>query len=163
MKTLAEVAHQLRSTKAPWVAVLAAEKWASLQELLSKDPDLRIVEIDGRDARTKSALLAQLGARLCFPEYFGRNWDALDECVRDLAWMPARGYVLAVTNADELLSDDRRDYETFISLMRTAGAEWATPRTSGAFGTPFHVILLVPDNWQDSKRWSAPELLGASA
>lgn len=163
MKTITEVAGRLRSTKAPWVAALPSEKWPPLQRLLSRDPDLRVVELEGKEAETTSSLFTQFATRLCFPEYFGRNGDAFEECLRDLEWLPARGYVLAIANAESLLSQDSRDYDTFVDTMQTAGAEWATRRGSDASGTPFHVILLVRDNRHGPHRRNIPELLSASA
>ena len=31
---------------------------------------------------------------LGFPDWFGRNWDALHDCLGDLSWLKAPGYVL---------------------------------------------------------------------
>lgn len=39
--------------------------------------------------RSKRQLLAVLADRLRFPAYFGGNWDALEECLHDLSWIPA--------------------------------------------------------------------------
>ncbi|MBS0202461.1 MAG: barstar family protein [Planctomycetes bacterium] len=35
----------------------------------------------------KHELLAVLAKGLDFPDYFGWNWDAFDECLRDLSWI----------------------------------------------------------------------------
>lgn len=53
------------------------------------------VDCDGR----AGPLIAIAGA-LRFPEYYGGNWDALDECLRDLdTWWPAAGWVVVVSDA----------------------------------------------------------------
>ncbi|MGC3969698.1 MAG: barstar family protein [Pirellulales bacterium] len=40
-----------------------------------------------RKARGKEKLLGAIARPLHFPRYFGWNWDALDECLRDLSWL----------------------------------------------------------------------------
>jgi len=47
-------------------------------------------------ARGKEKLLGALAGKLRFPSYFGHNWDALDECLRDLSWQAPRGRVVIV-------------------------------------------------------------------
>jgi methylmalonyl-CoA/ethylmalonyl-CoA epimerase len=48
------------------------------------DPQLaRVAQLHG--ARTKRDLLAQLASQLEFPDWFGSNWDALEELLRDTA------------------------------------------------------------------------------
>lgn len=37
---------------------------------------------------SESELFNALYERLRFPDYFGDNWNALEECLRDLAWLP---------------------------------------------------------------------------
>ena len=41
-----------------------------------------------RGIQNKGALLNAVSDALCFPDYFGGNWDALEECIRDLSWLP---------------------------------------------------------------------------
>ena len=45
---------------------------------------MRVVRLDGLHIRTKRELLNALANALEFPDYFGRNWDALDECLGDI-------------------------------------------------------------------------------
>lgn len=40
-------------------------------------------EIDLSDVVTREALHERIATALGFPEYYGRNWDAFDECSRD--------------------------------------------------------------------------------
>lgn len=43
----------------------------------------------------KFELLNALAAVLCFPDYFGGNWDALEECICDLSWLPPGDVILS--------------------------------------------------------------------
>jgi RNAse (barnase) inhibitor barstar len=42
--------------------------------------------LDGRSLRDKHDLLLAIGRVLDFPDYYGANWDALDECLQDMNW-----------------------------------------------------------------------------
>lgn len=64
-----------------------------------------VAGIDGAAVQSRDELLDAIAAALEFPDYFGRNWDALDECLRDLAWLPADGYVLIVRDAGDFWHD----------------------------------------------------------
>ena len=50
-------------------------------------------------ARGKEKLLSVLAAKLRFPGYFGHNWDALEECLRDLSWLGDQPRVVIVHEA----------------------------------------------------------------
>lgn len=50
-------------------------------------------------ARGKEKLLSVLAAKLRFPSYFGHNWDALEECLRDLSWLSEQPRVVIVHKA----------------------------------------------------------------
>ena len=63
---------------------------------------LFVGEIAGENIRTKADLMAAIAEAMNFPEYFGKNWDALDECLRDLNWISAKGYVLIIHHANQL-------------------------------------------------------------
>lgn len=49
-----------------------------------------------RSVRSKEKLFGLFAAALRFPNYCGRNWDALEECLCDLSWLPADAQIALV-------------------------------------------------------------------
>lgn len=43
----------------------------------------RVVDIDVSAVTNSDALHELLASKLGFPHYYGRNWDAFDECISD--------------------------------------------------------------------------------
>jgi Barstar (barnase inhibitor) len=113
---------------------------------------LTVKIIRGRKTRTKNALLEEIATAFEFPTYFGKNWDALDECITDLDWLPsADGYVLYLTSADEVLADESESsIRTFVSVLNYAVREWATEVALGEPWdrppTAFSVVLQAEPN-----------------
>jgi hypothetical protein len=60
----------------------------------------RFFYLDGADARDKASFLRAVAAACDFPDWFGSNWDALADCLSDLSWAPAPGYVLLYDHHD---------------------------------------------------------------
>lgn len=150
----------LRSPKAPWVAVMSSAGCPPVSVLQSCLPGFHIASIDGKRCKTKEALFEEFGSRLRFPEYFGRNWDALDECIRDLEWIRAVGYVIVVVHAESLLVESPAEYTTFVDVMNSAGEEWAALRFHDPepAATPFHVLLGAAPGSLKSRNWLVPGL-----
>jgi hypothetical protein len=59
-----------------------------------------------------------------FPDHFGFNWDALDDCLRDYSFAPASGYLFAIQHADHLKQLLGPDYELLTEIFRDAGDHW---------------------------------------
>jgi hypothetical protein len=60
------------------------------------------VELDLTGVTDKPAFMDRCVRALGLPDYFGRNWDALADCLRDLSWAPpARGRLVVVTGWQE--------------------------------------------------------------
>jgi len=129
--------------------------------VLAGPPGFAVRTIDGRRARTKHGLLNELARALEFPAGSGRNWDAVEEMLADLDWLPAKGYLFVVTHADELLVENPDEYETFIDIVESVAKEWATPGRgeSARAAVPFHVCLVVANERADARAdWHAPRL-----
>lgn len=72
---------------------------------------------------TKHQLLKALATGLNFPEYFGWNWDALEECLRDLSWIEApRDIVLFHEQIPFPPDSDERSI--YLAVLRDAVASW---------------------------------------
>jgi len=152
---------QLRSAKPPWVHLVVLDDGDTPGSVLTTPSGFAARTIDGRRARTKRGLLAECARVFEFPAGSGRNWDAFEEMLEDLEWLPARGYLLVVKDADELLADDPEDYDTFIDIVKAVGKEWATPRR-GAYArpaVPFHLCLTVARERVHARQsWAVPRL-----
>ena len=93
--------------------------------------------IDALKIHSSLDLFDEIAASMNFPEYFGRNWDALDECLRDMeSWIPANGYVLFVNNAQVLWESHRHETSSLISSWLFCAEEWSKSEK------PFHLVFI---------------------
>lgn len=82
----------------------------------------------------KSALLRNIAGALGFPDWFGHNWDALEDCLADLSWSDASGHVLLFEGARP--SDD---LGVLIDVLRSSAEYWA------GRGKPFFAVFVDPE------------------
>lgn len=83
-----------------------------------------VFPLDGAKIASKDALLRQLASAMEFPDYFGNNWDSLEECLRDLQWLSARGYVIQFANADRFIEACPSDSRVFLQIIDSASRHW---------------------------------------
>ena len=57
----------------------------------------------------EEGLFPQLATVFQFPDYFGDNCHALNECITDLDWLPAEGYLFVIKNSASLLLEESDD------------------------------------------------------
>lgn len=56
-------------------------------------------ELSGKKCATLRSFYGQVAKALDFPDYFGKNLDALDECLADLSWIEKNEVALVVRDA----------------------------------------------------------------
>ena len=83
---------------------------------------LGVARIDLAGAASKEATLERFGRALSFPEWFGGNWDALEDCLSDLSWSAAAGHVLLIQGAAGQPADE---HGILVDILRSAAAYWA--------------------------------------
>jgi RNAse (barnase) inhibitor barstar len=86
--------------------------------------------VDGKNAARKEQLLNAVATALHFPKDFGHNWDALEECLTDMEWADADGYVIHYEHIDPLLEAHPDQFETFVEILRDAVASWKEDGTA---------------------------------
>ena len=123
-----------------------------------KGSELAVRVVRGHKMQRLSDLYDEIAAALQFPDYFGENWDAFEDCLTDLDWLPAAGYVLLVSRANEVLSEEpEKQFETFVSVLATACEEWARAATP----KPFHVLLQCEEREVETLRRRGHSTLAA--
>ena len=78
----------------------------------------------GKQITSKAALLRACAATFHFPAYFGHNWDALEECLRDLAWLPAKGYLLLYDDVSTLARQQPQEWATALAIFHEVATHW---------------------------------------
>lgn len=71
--------------------------------------------------RGPEALFGCLSRELKLPGHFGANWDALDECLRDLSWLEEHRVVLFHEALPELTDVELKIY---LEVLRDAVLDW---------------------------------------
>ncbi|MEW2398366.1 barstar family protein [Streptomyces sp. NPDC046862] len=96
------------------------------------------VELDLAGVTDKPAFMDRCARALGLPDYFGRNWDALADCLGDLSWAPAaRGRLVVVTGWQEFALAVPHDWGIAQEVFAEAGDRWRGTET------PLRVMLAL--------------------
>ena len=135
---------------------------SSLQQLLyDKDkagvfvtgPDTRVIaeaaraaglalwRVDIGHVHDKQGFIALVAKALDFPQWFGGNWDAFEDCLGDLSWHPAPGYVLLLEHGKHFGAGHKQEFVTALEVLDGVAEYWH------AQGKPFWAIVSGPDGW----------------
>lgn len=91
--------------------------------------------LDGHTIDSKATFLAVTAQTIQFPGYFGANWDAFEECLSDLSWAPAPGYILLYDNPQQFAKAQPADWAVARAILSDAAL-----RTQAA-PPPLYVLL----------------------
>ena len=89
-------------------------------------------------AATLEAAFPILAQALDFPDWFGHNLDALMDCLTDMSWAPARGYLLLLSGTAPLAKADPDGFASLLEVLAGAIEPWRED------GIPFWVLADDP-------------------
>lgn len=100
--------------------------------------------IKGEECQKVEDLFQEFATQLKFPNYFGENWAAFDECLNDLEWLDSEKFVLFIKNFDKVLLGDGEAFKVFVNILNDTINEWISGRNYDSFPTlptPFYLII----------------------
>ena len=96
---------------------------------------LEFLKVDLKGVRSKTGFLKKTARSLGFPAYFGMNWDAFSDCLTDMAWKPAAGYVILFNNHQSFASKALADAQVAGSIFDSSAQYWKHKKMS------FYIVL----------------------
>lgn len=111
----------------------------SLHQLEQWDiADSKIILLNGRKAANWNSLYKLMSKLFNLPDYFGKNQDALFDCLCDLSWLPETQIIFVIENMSSLFRNEKNlHFENITDL-----------------------ILLIQDviqEWEESKQFNKQE------
>jgi hypothetical protein len=102
----------------------AGTPFFSAEDVRSLDRNANCLIVRIPESENKQELLHGLAAVLRFPSWFGLNWDALYDCLRDLNWIAQRRIVLIHPVLSSRMP--AADSQVYLDVLRDAIDDWAT-------------------------------------
>ena len=105
-------------------AVYRAPELPHELECAARAAQLRLFTVDASVARTKAQMLGLLGRTLEFPSWFGRNWDALEDCLTDLSWIEQPGALIHIEGFGAYAKADPDGFAILLDIFKTSAEYW---------------------------------------
>ncbi|MFD3557347.1 barstar family protein [Streptomyces goshikiensis] len=150
---------------APWMHVITPWGGVPLDELLPASGSMYVARLNGQEMPDEVSTFQHFSEALKFPEYFGWNWNAFYDCVRDLNWLSADHRILIIGSVESILSQDDDGRKKFFGSLWRAGQHWSyTKRPEGVTLTKLSIVLSCDKDsvstianqleaWQEQPNW----------
>ena len=129
---------QLLLPKQAGIYRLARHDLAALQEAAAEQA-FAFFNVDLQRAANVPGFIKALKRDLNFPDWFGGNLDALNDCLTDFSWQPAPGYVITLSGI-EMLRSTPTSFAAMNAVLASAVDEWRSRNI------PFLIFYLTEDS-----------------
>ena len=103
---------------------------------------LMVVYVDIGHAHDKEDFLADASQALRLPERFSSGWSAFSDGLKDLSWLPAKGWVVILEKSKHFCAGHGHEFKETMDAMEQVAAHWR------ALGKPFWILIGGPDGWK---------------
>lgn len=111
-------------------------KYFEIYSQIPKETNDIFVGIMPKGISSVTYLFNALFNTLLFPGYFGFNWDALSDCLRDFNWLNEKTIILVHEDLPQLLNEDLWEY---LDVLHECVNDWS--------GDQDHeLIVMFPDH-----------------
>ena len=90
----------------------------------AQSTDCAWLDVSLHGVHDRVGFLAACARDLKFPAHFGATWDAFSDCINDLAWEAARGYVITIENVEPFVRHAPDEWATALEILRGAADAW---------------------------------------
>ncbi|TDE13829.1 barstar family protein [Dyadobacter psychrotolerans] len=89
-------------------------------------PGTFIGEIDGLKTSSMKDFHEQIGLAMQFPDYSGKNLDALDEMLNDLEWIKQEKVIIYIKNSADWLSKEKSEEKILnvLDIFDATAEDW---------------------------------------
>jgi len=124
MNTVEDVERLFLHKVSPGIYLLKSNALVATISSLSTIHNFRFFYIDGEQTRTKETFLKKAGEVFGFPDYYGRNWDAFEECIKDFEWYPAECYLILYDHFEVFAAYSPEDFRVALTIFKSAIKYW---------------------------------------
>ena len=156
--SLMDLYATLQSLKGPYLHILVQDMDTIKMppKSIHEGTNICLYTVDCHKCKTRSSFFSWISKAMDFPGYFGRNWDALNDCLGDIDWLSKyEGWALLFLNAEQLLCKEKPDeFKTLVEILDGNGKEWSVSRCYDRIQIvdpkPFHFIFHIDPANEDS-------------
>ena len=77
--------------------------------------------LNGDIINNKETFLKEISKLLNFPGYFGKNWDALNDCITDMSWFDlSKPLHIIYKNSNNFQENSPNDFSIAMEIMSSA-------------------------------------------
>ncbi len=102
---------------------------------------LALWRVDIGHVHDKQGFTALVAKALAFPSWFGGNWDAFEDCLGDLSWQPAPGYVLLLEHGKHFGAGHKQEFVAAVEVLADVVEYWRGK------AKPFWAVVSGPEGW----------------